>query len=224
MSTNLNTQILSYLKELQENNNKTWFDENKSRYKKLNDEFKSWSKEIQTELNKTDDIDKAKVFRIYRDVRFSKDKTPYKTNFGVAFHRKKPALRGGYYVHLEPEKSFLGLGFWAPEKDDLHRIRKEFEYDDSTIRSILNQKEFKKIWGNFTGDELKTAPKGFDKDHPAIDLIRRKQFIFTRSFSDKQAENNSFNNEVIHSFKVARPFLDYMSEILTTNLNGETVL
>ena len=123
-------------------------------------------------LKAHDEVDKVKMFRIYRDVRFSKDKSPYKTHFGGSYHRKKPQLRGGYYLHIQPNnQSFIATGFWEPSKEDLFRIRKEFEMDDKPIRKIISQKDFKSTWGDFVGDELKTAPKGFDKEHPAIDLI-----------------------------------------------------
>ena len=105
----------------------------------------------------------------------------YKTHFGGSFHRKKPELRGGYYLHIQPDnESFIAVGFWEPNKEDLMRIRKEFEMDDEEIRDILRNKTFKSTWGDFVGDELKTAPRGFAKDHPAIDLLRKKQFIFIK--------------------------------------------
>ena len=102
------------------------------------------------------------MFRIYRDVRFSKNKAPYKTHFGGAFHRTKPRLRGGYYLHIAPNnESFIATGFWEPNKEDLFRIRKEFEMDDTEMRKILNNKAFKNIWGELVGDEVKVSTKGF---------------------------------------------------------------
>ena len=104
------------------------------------------------------------------------------------------------------------------------RIRKEFEMDDEEIRDILQQKNFKVTWGDFTGDSLKTAPRGFEKAHKAIDLIRRKQFIFIKKFTDKEVLSEDFINKVNNAFGAARPYLDYMSDVLTTNLNGESLL
>ena len=104
------------------------------------------------------------------------------------------------------------------------RIRREFEQDDEEIRAIINDKAFKSIWGEFVGDELKTAPRDFDKEHPAIDLIRKKQYIFTRNYTDKEVTSDDFLNEVNESFKAIRPFFDYMSDVLTTNLNGESII
>lgn len=216
--------VFTFLKKLEKNNNREWFNANKGEFKAIESEVKLSYNEVFENLNKHDDIDKLKVFRIYRDVRFSKNKLPYKTHFGGSFHRTKPHLRGGYYLHLAPNnESFIATGFWEPNKEDLFRIRKEIEMDDKEIRSIINNKSFKKIWGEFIGDELKTAPKGFDKEHPAIDLIRKKQYIFTKKFTDKEVLDNSFLANVDKSFKAIRPYFDYMSDVLTTNLNGESL-
>src|SRR5690554_7274707 len=115
-----------------------------------------------------------KMYRIYRDVRFSGDKTPYKTHFAMYAGRLKSDYRGGYYLHIEPGNSFLGIGFWNPEKEDLLRIRKEIELDDE-LQTILNNKEIRSTFETIVGDEVKTAPKGFDKNHERIHLIKKKQ-------------------------------------------------
>ena len=218
-------EVFIFLKKLEKNNNRDWFNEHKKEFKALEAEVKLAYNEVFENLNKHDDIDKLKVFRIYRDVRFSKNKLPYKTHFGGSFHRTKPHLRGGYYLHLAPNnESFVATGFWEPNKEDLFRIRKEFEMDDDEIRTIINNKSFKKVWGEFVGDEVKTAPKGFSKEHPAIDLIRKKQYIFTKKFTDKEVLDKGFLAEVNNSFKAIRPYFDYMSDVLTTNLNGESLI
>ena len=216
---------LSFFKSLEKNNNRDWFNENKKTFKSIESEIKLFYNSIFENLNKHDLVDKVKVFRIYRDVRFSKDKTPYKTHFGGSFHRKKPELRGGYYLHIAPNnESFLATGFWEPNKDDLLRIRKEFEMDDKEIRDIIENKSFKSVWGELVGDEVKTAPKGFSKEHSAIDLIKKKQFIFTKKYTDKEILSKDFLKEVDNSFKTVRPYFDYMSDVLTTNLNGESLI
>ena len=176
-------------------------------------------------LNQYDVVDKMKLFRIYRDVRFSKDKTPYKTHFGGSFHRKKPELRGGYYLHIQPNnESFIATGFWEPHKDDLLRIRKEFEMDTTEIRKIMSNKKFKSVWGDLVGDEVKTAPKGFNKEDPNIDLIKKKQFIFTKKYTDKEVLAENFLKDVHASFRAIRPYFDYMSDVLTTDLNGVSLI
>jgi uncharacterized protein (TIGR02453 family) len=126
-------------------------------------------------------------------------------------------------LQIEPGGSFVGGGFWEPNAEDLNRIRKEFEMDDEEIRTILADDTFKKFFDELKGEELKTAPKGFDKAHPAIDLIRKKQFLLTRSFSDKEVMAPNFEENVLITFKAMRPFFDYMSDVLSTDLNGESL-
>ena len=225
MNKTFPTSVFPLLRELAKNNNRDWFNDHKPRFKKIEADVKEGYFYLGKLLSEHDHIEKMKMFRIYRDVRFSKNKQPYKTHFSGSFSRKKPELRGGYYLQIQPDnRSFIATGFWDPNKEDLLRIRKEFEMDDSEIRNIINDKTFKSIWGTMEGEELKTAPKGFDKTHPAIDLIRKKQFVFTKKYSDKQVLSENFIEEVNQSFKIIRPYFDYMSDVLTTNLNGEPLL
>lgn len=216
--------VLDFLKELKENNNRDWFEEHKPQFKKEQQTMKSFFEQLFRQLNTHDEVDSFKMFRIYRDVRFSKNKTPYKHHLAASFHRLKPRNRGGYYLHVEPGNTFMAAGFWNPEKDDLFRIRKEFEFDDQPMRKILRSEAFTKTFKELKGEELKTAPKGFDKNHPAIDLIRKKQYIVTRNFTDKQVIAPDFAEEVNKSFKAVRPWFDYMSEVLTTDLNGVSLI
>jgi len=226
MSQIISKKVLVFLDQLEANNNRDWFNENKANYKHLQTDVKLFYNTIYNGLKMHDDLDRFKMFRIYRDVRFSKNKAPYKAHFSASFYRNKPQLRGGYYIQIKPNnKSFIATGFWDPNKEDLLRIRKEFETDDQEIRDILADKSFKAVWGNtITGDELKTAPRGFDKLHPAIDLIKKKQFILTKSYTDEAVLSKYFLNDVDESFKAVRPFFDYMSDVLTTNLNGESLI
>lgn len=225
MNNTIPKQAFPFFKSLEKNNDRDWFNEHKAEFKGIEKEVNMAYNYLGELMNVHDQIEKVKLFRIYRDVRFSKNKLPYKTHFGGSFTRRKPELRGGYYVHIQPnDQSFIAVGFWEPSKEDLLRIRKEFEMDDTEIRAILKDKTFKTTWGNFVGDELKTAPKGFDKAHPAIDLIRKKQYILTKNYSDKEVLADEFLIGVNEAFKKVRPYLNYMSDVLTTNLNGESVL
>ncbi|MEP1488303.1 MAG: DUF2461 domain-containing protein [Algibacter sp.] len=226
MSHTVSKDVFSFFKKLEKNNNRDWFNENKPEFKAIERDVKAFYNAIYENLNVHDDIDKLKIFRVYRDVRFSKNKLPYKTHFGGSLHRTKPRLRGGYYLHLQPNnESFIATGFWEPTKEDLMRIRKEFEMDDSEIREILANKKFNTVWGDtFVGDEVKSAPRGFAKDHKAIDLIKKKQYIFTKKYTDKDVLDANFIKEVDTSFKAIRPFFDYMSDVLTTDLNGESLI
>lgn len=217
---------LKYLSDLNNNNNREWFKETKGVFANEQSLIKEFHQEIINNLNKHDKIDKYKLFRIYRDVRFSKDKTPYQPHFAASFSREGKELRGGYYLRIRPNnESFLGGGFWDPNKEDLLRIRKEFELDATEIRRVLADKKFQTTFGTkLEGSELKTAPKGFDKNHPNIDLIRKKGFIAVRNFTDKEVLSSDFLEVVDESFKNLRPFFDLMSAILTTDLNGESLV
>ncbi|MDW9379942.1 DUF2461 domain-containing protein [Chryseobacterium sp. JV558] len=216
-------KAFEFLKQLEKNNNREWFAKNKSEYESIVKENKVFFNHIYTELQEYDNLKGIYIFRIYKDVRFSKDKTPYKTNFGVGYSRSKPMLRGGYYIQLEPGNSFVGGGFWGPEAKDLLRIRKEFEISSIEIEKIISDETFVKYFGELKGDSVKTAPRGFDKNHPAIDLIRKKQFLVMRKFTDKEVLADNFQKEALLTLLAMRPFFDYMSEILTTDLNGEPV-
>lgn len=220
----INPDVLSFYKELSRNNTREWFEPQKTRFKALEIEIKQYVEEIKNTLNEADEIERAKIFRIYRDVRFSKNKTPFKTHFGISFHRKKPHLRGGYYVHITPGESFIASGFWNPEKEDLYRIRKEMEVDAAGLRDVIDSLDLKFNWGDLQGDEVKTAPKGFSKEHVDIDLIRKKQYLFIKKFSDKDVLAPNFQEQIIIHFKAIRPFFDYMTSVLTTDLNGVSLL
>ncbi len=216
---------LQYLKELKKNNNRDWFTDTKPNFKIAQDNAKELYSLIQERLEKHDEIDRFKLFRIYRDVRFSKDKTPYQPHFAGSFSRLGAELRGGYYLRIRPGESFLAGGFWAPEKDDLLRIRQEIDVDASEIRAILNDKDYiKHFGGKFEGEELKSAPRGFDKEHKDIDLLRKKGFIAVKNFTDEEVLSKEFIKEVDKSYKALRPFFNLFSSILTTDLNGESTI
>ncbi|MBM1107085.1 DUF2461 domain-containing protein [Aurantibacter crassamenti] len=223
-NTSLTSETFSFLKQLEKNNNRDWFAEHKAEFKRHEAGFKDFMSGLNNKITVHDEIEKLKVFRIYRDVRFSKNKAPYKTNLAGSFTRSGAKLRGGYYVHIEPGKSFIATGFWQPNKEDLLRIRKEFETDADEFRAILANKTLQTQWGDLVGDEVKTAPKGFNKEHIAIDLIKKKQYIFTKYFSDDEVLSEHFLEDINSAFIAIRPFFDLMSNILTTNLNGESLL
>ena len=216
--------IFDFLKTLQENNNRVWFDNNKELYKAEELKLKSFFLQVKEDLNLTDTIEKMKIFRIYKDVRFSKNKTPYNIHRSVGFSRATEYLRGSYYLRIEPGNSMLAGGFFQPNPADLLRIRKEFEMDAFEMREILAHKTVKKLFGGLQGSEVKTAPRGFDKTHADIDLIRKKSFLFSRSFTDAEVLSENFGATVKESFEALRPFLDYMSDVLTTDLNGVSIL
>ncbi len=218
---------IDFLKQLRANNNKEWFTENKSLYEHELEEMRSFSDDLINQMNQLDDIEtpsgKKSLFRIYRDVRFSKDKTPYKSHWSGHMRRATKWLRGGYYYHIEPGGSFVAGGFWGPNKDDLLHIRNQIANDPNTFRSIINDPLFKKTFGELQGDQLKTAPRDFPKDHEAVDLLRYKGFVVRRDFKDKEVLSPNFTKDIVQTYQYMRPFLNYMSEILTTDLNGEAL-
>ena len=216
--------VFDILQLLKNNNNRQWFNENKPAIKSEESKVKNFMNELMLLMQSHDQIENMKMYRIYRDIRFSKDKTPYKSHFSTSFSRATAKLRGSYYIHIKPGNSFIATGFWQPNKDDLFRIRKEFESDCQSIGSIINKPRFKKIWGSLEGESVKTAPKGFDKANECIELIRKKQFIFTRIFDDQDVLSTDFILEIDKSFKEIRPYFDYMSEVLTTDLNGVSLI
>ena len=204
MSTTVNPSIFKFLNDLKENNTREWFVNNKDYYLKEEKQIKEFFTAINEALSAIDNIGGMKAYRIYRDIRFSKDKTPYKTYRSCSYRRATEALRGSYHLEITPGRSFLAAGFWQPNKEDLFRIRKEFELDRSYIEKILSDKKFTKLFeGFYTRNSLKEAPTGFDRNHPNIDLIRKKDFIVLRKFTDKEVLSKDFHTTIINSFKAS---------------------
>lgn len=210
--------VLSFLKQLKQNNSKEWFDANKDKYLTAKDTFETMVEKLIKDLARTDkQIDpnlkvKDCVFRIYKDVRFSKDKTPYKTNMGASFNpggKKSPTP--GYYVHLEPGASFVAGGVWMPAPDALAAIRQEIDYNGAMLTKIMKATTFKTYFNGLDEiDVLKTAPKGFEKDHPLMDLLKHKHFIVSHPLSDKQVTGKDLETEVIKICKAMLPFIQFL--------------
>jgi len=224
MST-IPTSAFSFLKSLKKNNNRDWMQENKKEYLANEKILKQFYASLESDLNKTDEISKVKFFRINRDVRFSKDKTPYNIHRSASFSRAGSQRRGGYYLRLEPGNSMMAGGFFSPEPSDLLRIRKEFEMDATEINSILNKKKFKNAFGGFNQEyAVKTAPRNFNKNDPNIDLIKLKSFFVVHSFTDTEVFSENFDKNIMQHYLLLRPYFDYMSEVLTTDLNGISLI
>jgi uncharacterized protein (TIGR02453 family) len=224
MKTTLKPSNLEFLKQIKKHNNRDWFNAHKERYLAELNDVEKFADTLLMKMNKHDVIEtpsgKKSLFRIYRDIRFSKEKTPYKTSWSGGFRRAGKQRRGSYYFHIEPGNSFAEGGFWGPEPKDLKRIRDEFAYDSKPIHKILKNTSFIKNFGSLTGEQIKTTPKGFDPDGEAIDLLRHKQFLLLHRFTDKEVLSPDFAKKINETFKAMRPFLNYMTEILTTDING----
>ena len=225
ITTHIEKTTLKFLKDLAKNNDRVWFKASKNEYDYALANMKGLIESIETELNKIDMIEKKKVFRIYRDVRFSKDKTPYKDHLGGSFTRATAARRGGYFLGIQPgNKSIIAGGFWNPESTDIKRVREELALDPSDFRKIINAKKFKDLFGQLEGQSLKNIPRGFDKESPAGDLLRMKQYLCYRPVSDKEIIEPDFLKKVVDTYKGMLPFFNFMSSVLTTNLNGESLI
>lgn len=215
---------LQVLTDLSANNNREWFKENKQRFEAAKANMKAFGETLLEEMYQHDKIEKMKLYRIYRDVRFSKDKTPYKNSLSGNFTRATKQLRGGYYFHIEPNNSFIGGGFWGPNSADLKRLRQEFAADPEPLRAIIHSKKFKDAFGTLQGEQLKSSPRGYSKDHPSVDLLRYKQFLVSQTFTDEEVVSEDFALKLSKGFKAMRPFFDYMSEVLTTDENGVPIV
>lgn len=228
MSGKISKKDFKFLKDLKKNNYREWFNDHKDTYQESFENIQAFAKVLLAKMGQHDQLvpmtPKQSLHRIYRDTRFSKDKTPYKSHWGGSLKRDTKLLRGGYYYHIEPGNTFVAGGFWGPSSADLKRIRKEFEMDDTYIRKIIAAPNFQRYFGELLGDGVKTAPKGFSKEHPAIDLIRKKQFIVKHDFTDKQVLSADFTDQMVEVFKAMHPYFNYMSEVLTTDLNGVSLV
>ena len=215
----------AFLRELAANNDRDWFADNKHRYEAARANVAEFADELLRRLRKTDVLStengRKSLFRIYRDVRFSKDKRPYKTNIAGSFTRDGRLRRGGYYFSLSPEQNMVGGGFYGIERDDLKRLRQELAASAGEMRSILNDDTFRETLGTLRGEQLKTAPQGYPRDHPDIDLLRYKQFYAAREFTEQEVLADDFIDRAEATLLALRPFFDYFSDILTTDANGE---
>ncbi|MFC3811071.1 DUF2461 domain-containing protein [Lacihabitans lacunae] len=221
----MNKIVFDYLKTLEKNNNREWFGEHKDQYEEALAEMKVLAEKVYQELTKTDVLETPSgaksLHRIYRDVRFKKDKTPYKINFSSSFKRATATRRGSYYFHIQPGNSFVAGGFWGPNPEDLKRIRERILIENADYKAIITSKEFMETFGSVYGEQVKTAPKGFDKEDENIDLVKPKQFILKHDFADKEVLDPNFHLKIVAIFQKMRPYFDLMSDFLTTNLNGE---
>lgn len=211
-----------FLKDIRKNNNREWFEKKKPVYVALKAEFDLFVADLLEEMIPHDDslagLDAKKLtFRIYRDVRFSKDKTPYKTNMSAALSSTGKGMgTPGYYFQLEPgDKSFVAVGLFQPIPENLAKIRQEIDYTGDKLAKILNDKKFKSTYPKFWDeDALKTTPKGYDKDHPYIEWLRLKSFILVHNFTDKEVLDKKFLKKLTTVMSAAKPLTDYLKEAI----------
>ncbi|NMH29371.1 DUF2461 domain-containing protein [Flavobacterium silvaticum] len=215
-------ESLKFLGDLAKNNNRDWFLENKKRYEAYKKNYLEVIEGILKYLVPKDEslaqVDAKKcMFRINRDIRFSKDKSPYKTHMGIwIMAGQKHEWNPGYYVHIEKGKSFIAAGIWQPVPETLKKIRKEIEFFHEDLEAILNEKKFKAEFGPLsTEDSLKTTPKGFEKDHPASEHLKLKSFIARQSLPDAVFDDKNFEKTIADKLSAAKPLNDFLSRSLS---------
>ncbi len=211
----------TFLRNLNRNNNRDWFNANKHKYQEAHADFVGFIAELIGRIAVFDppvaQLDpKKSVFRIYRDTRFSKDKTPYKTNFGahLVSSRERPHDRAGYYIHVEPGNSFLAGGAYLPPGPWLNAIRASIDKDGAEFVAILKRVSFKKYFGELEGEKLKTVPRGYTVDHPHIELLRFKSFLASHQVGDEQLMAKDAAQYATRVFKTLKPFDDFLNKSL----------
>lgn len=223
MST-VKPETLTFLKDLTQNNNREWFNENKNLYTESQENVIAFLDELIKEMAEFDEelgkIDgKKSLFRIYRDTRFSKDKIPYKTNFGASLGMGKGSQKAGYYLHIEPGKSFLAGGVYMPESSVLKEVRKEISLYGEDFLKIISQKEFKKHFPELDQDDkLKKIPQGFEKEDPMGEYLKLKSFIVLYHLKDEEVLDKDAVKNMTKIFNLMKPFNDFLNTPLTLNL------
>lgn len=213
--------ILKFLKSLAKNNNREWFEKNKPKFLEAKQNFEDFLEEFHAELLKIDEglaglNPRKQAFRIYRDVRFSKDKSPYKINMGAGFSPNgKMMQEPGYYIHIEPGKSFLAAGLYQPDPANLARVRHEIDYNAKVFLNILSDKNFKKYFDGLDDfDRVKTAPKGYAKDHPQIEFLKNKSFVASHTFTDEEVKDKMFVKKAASAARSIKPLNDFLKEAI----------
>jgi uncharacterized protein (TIGR02453 family) len=217
----INSSTVQFLTGLKKNNSKEWFDENRQRYAAAKDNYLEFVGEVLGRMKKIDtsltDLEpKQCVFRINRDVRFSKNKDPYKTNMGASFSKGgKKVQCAGYYFHLEPGASFIGGGFWMPMAPELNKIRQEIDYNAEAFNKIINKKKFKASFGSLSESEkLTRPPKGYEADNPAIELLKLKSFVVMTAVKDSELTGKALANKVVDHFESMMPLIDFLNRAI----------
>ncbi|MFN3754242.1 DUF2461 domain-containing protein [Flavobacterium sp.] len=218
-------EALDFLEDLIANNNTDWMHANKKRYENYKKDYHSFIASLLAEMKPLDkSLEPLEVknctFRINRDIRFSKDKSPYKTNMGVWFTQNKFRKNSpGYYVHFEKGKSFIAGGVWCPEPNELKKIRKEIAFFNEDLEAIVNDKNFKKEFKEMTRDEtntLKKAPKDFDPNHPAIEFLKLKSYTASAKIDDALFTDKDFSKIVAQKLIALKPLNDFLNRALET--------
>ncbi|RDI58232.1 DUF2461 domain-containing protein [Flavobacterium glaciei] len=221
----LSKETLQFLDDLKANNNRDWFLENKKRYEAFKKDYQQLVADLLDAMKPLDpSLEMLEVknctFRINRDIRFSKDKTPYKSHLGIWLSSGAKGLnRSGYYIHLEKGASFIAGGLYCPESEDLKKMRKEIAFFHDDLEAILDEKDFKREFGDFDRNEkdtLKNPPRGYDKEHPAIELLKLKSFEATQKIEFSAASKKDFVAVMSQKLIALKPLNDFINRALTS--------
>jgi uncharacterized protein (TIGR02453 family) len=210
---------LQFLTELKKNNSKEWFDANRKRYETAKEDIKALTEKLIKAIGANDEeianlLAKDCTFRINRDVRFSKNKAPYKTNMSCIFSKGgKKTASAGFYVHIEPAGAFVAAGCWAPEAKQLAAIRQEVDYNLDDWKKILNAKKFKATFENGLSkdDVLQRPPKGYDAENPAVEFLKLKSFIVSKKLTDAELQDKNFVKNITSIYTIVKPMLDFLN-------------
>jgi uncharacterized protein (TIGR02453 family) len=206
-------ESFQFLQQLALNNNKPWFEKNRARYEKARAEWIAVVAKVVEGIIKIETIPEKEpakyVHRIYRDIRFSKDKTPYKKFFSAIIDRGPEDRKCPLYLQFQPGRSMIGGGIWDPSAETLRKIRQEIDYNAIGLKKIIHSKEFLKYFGKISGTKLSRPPKGFEADHPNIELLKFKQLFIQRDFDDELVLSKQLVPEIIKSYKAALPFFNF---------------
>lgn len=221
---------LKFLSQLAENNSKEWMDANKKWYQDTRAEF---LEDVEVFLKQLSELEpefstfkpKECVFRQNRDIRFSANKAPYKLNFGAYFSPGGKKSDGpGYYVQVQPGNSFFGGGIWMPASDVLKKIRKEIDYSGAELEKIETEPEFQKLFGEISGEKLKTSPRDYDADHPYIEYLKLKSFTVTKPIADRDVDSGNYINLAMEGFRKMKPFNDFLAQAIEDVEGGGDIL
>ena len=209
----ISKETFTFLNKLKSNNNRPWFEKNRALYEKARAEYLSFTTRLVEGIWKIESIPEKEpakyMHRIYRDIRFSKDKTPYKSHFSSIIERGSENQKCPVYFHIQPGKSMMGGGVWDPSSDTLKKIRQEIDYNSAGLKKIINTKDFLKYFGKISGDKLSRPPKGYEADNPNIEFLKFKQLYIERSFDDDLVLSKQFIPELLKSYKAALPFFTF---------------
>ena len=220
----LQSSTIKFLKDLKKNNNKLWFEKNRKIYEEAKIDFAAFIQKVIDQHGKKDSsiknlVAKDCLFRINRDVRFSKDKSPYKSNFGASINKGgKKSMQAGYYFQVQPNRNFAGGGIWMPQSNELKKVRQEIDYNFTDFKKIIGSKKFKSVYGDLdrsTEFLLSRVPKGYEPDNPAAEYLKLKSFVAISFFNDAGLTSKDLVKKTVAAFEALQPLIEFLNESMS---------